>query len=111
MKMFKFSLYAIGGGIAAISVLGLSKIACYAESTQPDKTGIETNVKPGSIPPYVPPADVLVPESSKSVPGDNGLRGHTNILIRKPTGIPQKPESARVTPNRPNQNPKVPLEK
>lgn len=112
MKTFKFSLSVIGSGIAALSILGLSTTAGYAESARPDKTGIESEAKPESIPPYVPPANVLVPESSKSVAGDNGLRGHTNILIRKSTEAPQQPESAPNYPkSSPNQNPHVPLEK
>ncbi len=37
------------------------------------------------VSPYVPPADVYIPESSKAIPGDAGKRTHTNILIRKPS--------------------------
>jgi len=83
MKLF--ARYAIAIGIAAIPVLALSSPVLGADNAQTGGAKEPIDVGSQSVSPYVPPANVYVPESSKAVPGDAGKRAHTNMLIRNPS--------------------------
>jgi hypothetical protein len=85
MKIFKLELRTIAIGITAISVLALSSPVLGADNPQTPCANEPADVGSQSVSPYVPPANVYVPESSKAVPGDAGKGAHTNILIRKPS--------------------------
>ena len=82
MRPFRFNnRVAIGGAALAILLLSMS-VLIADESKAPVPAGVQSQ----DGVPYVPPADVYVPESSKAIPADAGKRGHTNILIRNPSG-------------------------
>ena len=100
MKTLNFVVQVITLGITILPVLGSSKTYLDTEKTPSSGAAVSKEMMPGKVTPYVPPSDVVVPESSKSVPADNGVRGHTNVLIRKPDGSSPKPAVAK--PGDPN---------
>jgi hypothetical protein len=85
MKTFRFAFRAIAIVMAATPTLGLSAPVFAADNGQTPGPAEPAGGKSREVSPYVPPADVYVPESSKVVPADAGKRTHTNILIRKPS--------------------------
>lgn len=90
IKFMKLALNTIAAGIIFQSLIGLAQAGATAEKNQINNEQVAKKLKPGT---YVPPANVLIPESSKEYPGDVGVRGHTNILIRKPDGDSPQPSS------------------
>jgi hypothetical protein len=87
VKIFKFVFRCIVIGIVSTPALSLSMPVFAADGGQTPGTKVPpTDTEKRNITPYVPPADVYVPESSKAAPGDAGKSGHTNILIQKPSG-------------------------
>jgi hypothetical protein len=95
MKTLNFVVQVIAIGITALPVLGSAKTSLDTEKAPSSGAAVAKEMMPGKVVPYVPPSDVFVPESSKSVPADNGERGHTNILIRKPDGSSPKPAAVQ----------------
>ncbi|MGM9491810.1 S53 family peptidase [Ideonella sp. YS5] len=73
----------VAGGIVSLPVFVLAAQA--DETTTP---GFESakQVAPQAAA-FMAPANVFVPESSKEMPGDAGVRVHTNYVIHNPKGI------------------------
>ncbi len=76
--------------VGAISVLPL---LCFAappvEANNVMTPGAEAPAPLGlqSVVPYVAPSNVFVPESSKALRQDAGVRAHTNFVVHNPGGI------------------------
>jgi len=75
------------GGIATLPVLAFAALAADAGSASTPGLDVSKDNAPQSVAPYAAPATVFVPESSKSLPGDAGVRAHTNYVIKNPKGI------------------------
>ena len=97
---FKFALSIFAASMTALPGVGFSQAALPAQTTPPRQTAPQDALAPSEMQPYQPPANVLVPESSKSVPADAGVRGHTNMLMRKPDGatVTPLPDQGRSPP-------------
>jgi hypothetical protein len=90
MKTLRFALRTIAIAIAAMPTLGVCMPVFIADKGHTPGPAEPADVDSRDVSPYVPPADVYVPESSKAVPADTGKRAHTNIMIRNPRGNPPK---------------------
>lgn len=89
-KIMKLVLTTVAVGLISLSFPSLAQAQATTEKKHIDSGKAAKKLKSGT---YVPPANVLVPESSKEHPADIGVRGHTNILIRKPEGDLPQPSS------------------
>jgi hypothetical protein len=90
MKNRKIGVPACAIGIAALPALGWSTPVFLAAGAQTPCAEEAAETPTHSPAPYVPPADVYVPESSKKTPADAGQRAGTNILIRNPGSAPPR---------------------
>ena len=82
-----FEFRAIAVGIAVVATISISVPAVASDKAQ---TPEPAKVPSQNTSPYVPPPDIIVPESSNAYPADAGKRSHTNILIRKQSGKPPR---------------------
>ena len=85
--MIRLACSTIALGIATIPVLGFSAPVFDADSEVTPGSAIPMDVGPRSVSPYVAPRGVFVPESSKALPAEAGVRAHTNYVIYNPSGI------------------------
>jgi len=90
MKQHRLALSAYALSIASMPTLCLGLPPVLAGNAQTPGSAEPAEPAPQGQVPYVPPADVYVPDSSKVTPSDAGKRVHTNILIRNPSGVPPK---------------------
>jgi hypothetical protein len=87
------SLFIVLVIILAMGVLAIAAaVPARAQGTGEMTPGSAppAGVDPQSVSPYVAPPDVFVPDSSKQVPEDTGVRAHTNYMIRNPSGVQPK---------------------
>jgi kumamolisin len=84
--MVMFSMLA--AGLLAIAAAVPARAQATNEMTPGYTAPADVDLQ--SVSPYVAPPDVFVPESSKEVPGDAGVRAHTNYMIRNPRGVQPK---------------------
>jgi kumamolisin len=77
--------------LVAAGIVTLHSIASAAPAGAESAAtpGVETSATtaPTMAAPYVAPANVFVPESSKARAGDEGVRVHTNYVVKNPKGI------------------------
>src|SRR5215510_8808092 len=90
MKTVGFAFHAIAIVIAATPTLEFSMPVFAADNGLTPGPAEPAERDSREVSPYVPPADVYVPESSKAIPADASKRAHTNILVHKPSEIPPK---------------------
>ena len=87
MKVFKLKFRTIAIGILAFA-LSMQAFGTGNPRTPDAKEPADINSR--GVSPYVPPANVYVPDSSKAVNEDAGKRAHTNVLIQNPSGTQPK---------------------
>ena len=93
---FAFRAHVIGIAWMLVPGLPLAAAGASGEQTPGSEQPAEAAARGGS-----PPTDVCVPESTKAAPGDAGVRAHTNILIRNPSGVTPKGMSDLAQPEPP----------
>jgi hypothetical protein len=90
MKAFNTKFRTIATGITVIPALAFSMLVFGADNAQTPGAKEPADVDSRSVTPYVPPANVYVPDSSKVAPQDVGNSAHTNILIQNANGAKPK---------------------
>ncbi|HEV8689436.1 MAG TPA: S53 family peptidase [Ideonella sp.] len=75
------------GGIATLPAFSFAAPAADANSATTPGMELSKDTALQSVAPYVAPANVYVPDSSIELPGDAGVRAHTNYVIKNPKGI------------------------
>ncbi len=86
-KLTHLSRLMIATSLAAVPML--SSAATAADNTSATTPGVDAtaNLSPRAVAPYVAPANVFVPDSSRERAGDAGRRAHTNFVIHNPRGV------------------------
>ncbi|MBS0379731.1 MAG: S53 family peptidase [Proteobacteria bacterium] len=80
-KIYMRGLFAALGGMSvAIAAAGPGANSEHTPGVAPAATEAQAS-------PYLAPASVFVPASSRGNAGDSGLRAHTNYVIHNPRGI------------------------
>jgi hypothetical protein len=93
------------GGVALVPVLALA--APSVDALSPATPGAAAmDIAPQGAAPYVSPANVFVPESSRQQFGDEGRRAHTNYHVRNLKGVqPRSLEDLAMNPPADNPEP------
>jgi len=94
--MLVMGILAIAAAVPAMAQMTSDRVVLGSKA--PEGVGLQ------SVSPYVAPPEVFVPDSSKEVPEDVGVRMHTNYLIYNPSRI--QPRALRdLSQPEPEENP------
>jgi kumamolisin len=97
----KFTLCLVASIFAPVSMLCTATAATTENAMTPGATAPQAAPATGQL---MLPANVFTPESSKALPGDAGLRAHTNYFIRNQNGVQARSLSDLAVPA-PEDNP------
>jgi subtilase family serine protease len=87
----KRSTRLLVSSLVTLPVLGFAAQGFDAASPTTTHAKNAANAQSQAAAPYVLPANVFLPDSSKQLESDRGLRAHTNLFVRGPSGVqPQR---------------------